>query len=85
MALYTVSGDMKEIRQPAKQVVANYFNETLPLRSLQEILHNRIIQKNREIHESHNRPCNERIWTEIETLQWVLAQILTLLRRSPAA
>ena len=26
----TVCGDMKEIRQQAKQVVANYFNETLP-------------------------------------------------------
>jgi hypothetical protein len=40
----TVCGDMKEIRQQAKQiVVANYFNETLPLRSLQQILHNRII------------------------------------------
>jgi hypothetical protein len=54
---------------------------TLPLRSLQEILHNRIIQKKGEIHESHNRAYNERIWTEIETLQWVLAQILTLRRR----
>ena len=54
---------------------------TTPLRSLQEILHNRIIQKKGEIHESHNRAYNERIWTEIETLQWVLAQILTLRRR----
>jgi hypothetical protein len=82
----TVCGDMKEIRQPAKQVIANYFNETLLLRSLQEILHNRIIQKKGEIHESHNRVYNERIWTEIEeTLQWVLTQILTmLLRRSQA-
>jgi DNA-binding CsgD family transcriptional regulator len=26
----TVCGDMKEIRQRSKQVVANYFNETLP-------------------------------------------------------
>ena len=26
----TGCGDMKEIRQRAKQVVANYFNETLP-------------------------------------------------------
>jgi hypothetical protein len=55
---------------------------TLPLISLQEILHNRIIQKKGEIHESHNRVYNDNLWTEIETLQWVLAQILTLLRRS---
>jgi hypothetical protein len=54
-----------------------------PLRSLQEIIHNRIVQKKGEIHESHNRVYNDNLWTEIETLQWVLAQILTLLRRSP--
>ena len=28
---------------------------TLSLRSLQKILHNRIIQKKRELHKSHNR------------------------------
>ena len=54
---------------------------TTPLRSLQEILHNRITQKKGEIHESHNRVYNDNIWREIETLQWVLAQILTLRRR----
>ena len=51
-----------------------------PLSSLQEILHNRIIQKKGEIHESHNRVYNDNVWTEIETLQWVLGQILTLRR-----
>ena len=55
---------------------------TTPLRSLQEILHNRIIQKKREMHPSHNKAYLENLWTEIETLQWVVAQILTLLRRS---
>jgi hypothetical protein len=55
---------------------------TLLLRSLQEILHNRIIQKKGEIHKSHNRVYNDNLWKEIEILQWVLAQILTLLRRS---
>jgi hypothetical protein len=42
---------------------------TLLLKILEEILHNRIIQKKGEIHESHNRAYNERILTEIETLQ----------------
>jgi hypothetical protein len=58
---------------------------TLPLRSLQEILQNRIIQKKREMHKSHNIACNDSLWTEIETLHWVLAQILMLLRQSTAA
>jgi hypothetical protein len=57
---------------------------TLPLGSLQEILHNRIIQKKGEIDKSHNRVYSDKIWGEIEILQWVLAQILILLRRSPA-
>ena len=54
----------------------------LLLISLQEILHNRIIQKKREMHEYHNKAYNDSLWTEIETLQWALAQILTLLQRS---
>jgi hypothetical protein len=53
-----------------------------PLSSLQEILQNRIIQKKREMHPSHNKSYNDNLWTEIETLQWVLDQILTLLRLS---
>jgi len=54
---------------------------TLPLRYLQEIIHNRIIQKKREMHPSHNKAYLEGLWTEIETLQWVSVQILTLLRQ----
>jgi len=41
----------------------------LLLRSLQEIRHNRIIQKKAEIHGSHNRLYNDNLWREIETLQ----------------
>jgi hypothetical protein len=33
------------------------------------IMHNRIIQKKGEIHESHNKAYNDNLWTEIETLQ----------------
>ena len=55
---------------------------TVPLRLLQEILHNRIIQKKREMYPSHNKAYLESLWTEIETLQWVSAQILTLMRQS---
>jgi hypothetical protein len=39
---------------------------TSSLRSLQEILNNRIIQKEAEIHESHNKAYNDRLWTEIQ-------------------
>ncbi len=72
------------MNEPSSSISPSAQSMTLALTSLQEILHNRIIQKKGQIHESHNRAYNERIWTEIETLQWVLAQILMVLRRSPA-
>ena len=52
-------------------------SSTLPSTSVQEIQHNRIIQKKGEMHESHNKAYNDSLWTEIETLQWVVAQIVT--------
>jgi hypothetical protein len=57
---------------------------TLSLGLLEDIIHNRIMLKKREMHTSHSRDYNDSLWTEIETLQWVLAQILTLLQQSPA-
>ena len=57
---------------------------TLPLKTLEEIPHNRIIQKKKEIHPSHNKAYLESLRIEIETLQWILAEILTLLRQSSA-
>jgi hypothetical protein len=46
---------------------------TLPLKTLEEILHNRITQKKREMHPSHNKAYLESLWTEIETSQWILS------------
>ncbi|HYX55248.1 MAG TPA: hypothetical protein VE818_03740 [Nitrososphaeraceae archaeon] len=58
---------------------------TLPLKTLEEILHNRITQKKGEMHPSHNKAYLESLRIEIETIQWVLAQIPTLLRRQSSA
>ncbi|MFL6323628.1 MAG: hypothetical protein ACJ72C_02545 [Nitrososphaeraceae archaeon] len=52
----------------------------LPLISLQELLRNRISKKG-DIHQSHNIAYTNILWAEIETLHWVLAQILTIRRR----
>ncbi len=49
-------------------------------KALQDILHNRIIQKKAEMHESHNKGYSDNLWTEIEIPHWVLAQILTIKR-----
>jgi hypothetical protein len=58
---------------------------TLPLKTLEEILQNRIIQKKKEMHPSHNKAYLENLWTEIEMLQWVFAQILTPRRQQSSA
>ena len=51
------------------------------LKTLEDILHNRIIQKKEEMHKAQNRSVTDRLWTEIETLQWVLSQSLSVRRR----
>jgi hypothetical protein len=51
------------------------------LKTLEDILHNRIIQKKEEMHNSQNRSVTDSLWTEIETLQWVLSQSLSVRRR----
>jgi hypothetical protein len=53
---------------------------TLPIKTLEEILKNRIIQKKREMHPSHNKVYLESLRRGIETIQWVLAQIPRLLQ-----
>jgi hypothetical protein len=55
-------------------------SEESALKALQDILHNRIMQKNGEIHESHSEAYTGSLSREIETLHWVLAKILTLKR-----
>jgi hypothetical protein len=56
--------------------------ESTPLlRLLEDILYNRIKQKKQEMHRTHNRVDTDHVWTEIETLQWILAQNLSIRRR----
>jgi hypothetical protein len=41
--------------------------ELSPLKALQDILHNRIIQKKGEMHESHNRAYTDNLWRDRNT------------------
>jgi hypothetical protein len=54
--------------------------EESQLKTLQDILHNRIMQKKEEIHESYSKAYTGSLSREIESLHWVLAQILALKR-----
>jgi hypothetical protein len=51
------------------------------LRLLEEILYHRIKQKKREMHKATERAMTDKLWTEIETLQWVLGQSLNVRRQ----
>lgn len=51
------------------------------LRLLEDILYNRIKQKKREMHKDTERAVTDKLWTEIESLQWVLGQSLNVRRQ----
>ena len=52
---------------------------------LEGMLHNRIKQKKKQIYNSqdnNNMMYIENLWTEIETIKWVLMHLLTILNKS---
>jgi hypothetical protein len=53
----------------------------LLLKTLEDMLHNRITEKKKQIHKTQSIEDTERLWTEIDTLRWVLSQSLSVRRR----
>ena len=51
------------------------------LKTLEDMLHDRIAKKKVETHKYHEIAETEKIWTEIETLHWVLSESLSIRRR----
>ena len=51
------------------------------LKTLEDMLHNRIAKKKVETHKYHEIAETEKLWTEIETLHWVLLESLSIRRR----
>jgi hypothetical protein len=50
-----------------------------PLKIIEDMLHNKILQKKKEVHKTTQSIAEtERLWTQIETLQWVLSQSLSI-------
>jgi hypothetical protein len=64
-----------------KTPVAAPSPQTPLLTMVENMLHNIIKQKKEGIHKTQNIQNTNRIWRRIQTLRWVLAQILTLLRQ----
>jgi len=54
---------------------------TPPLETLEDMLHNRILEKKHKIHKNQSMVDTEKLLTETETLRWVLGESLILRRR----
>jgi hypothetical protein len=50
------------------------------LKTLEDMLYNRIMQKKREMHKATERGVTDKLWTEIEILHWVLSQSINIRR-----
>ena len=51
------------------------------LKIIEDMLHDRIAKKKVDTRKRHEIAATEKIWTEIETLQWVLLESLSIRRR----
>ena len=51
------------------------------LSELEQKIKDRIEEIRHRMHKTHNRAYTDSLWTEIETLNWVLNEILVLRRR----
>jgi hypothetical protein len=56
-------GTLVNSNQSASSALPSISPSTLPLKTLEEILQNRIIQKKGEMHKSHNRVYNDSLST----------------------
>jgi hypothetical protein len=45
------------------------------------MIDSRIKKKKVEMHKRNETPVTDYLWSEIETLQWILAQVLAIRRR----
>lgn len=61
----------KEERKKKKGIV---LSQPPLLKTLEDMLYNRIKQQKGEMHKSQNTAYRDSLWTEIETLQWVLEE-----------
>jgi hypothetical protein len=52
------------------------------LSGLEHKIKKRILQIKRQMQETRERAVTDRLWREIETLNWVLNEILSLRRKS---
>ena len=59
-------------------------SQALLLKTLEDMLHDRIAKKKIETQKFHEIAETEKLWTEIETLHWVLSESRSIRRRLEA-
>jgi hypothetical protein len=72
---------MNDNNETAKERAASPTPTALP-KIIEDMLHYRITQKKKEIHKTTQSIADtEKLWTQIETLRWVLSQSLSIRRQ----
>jgi hypothetical protein len=74
-----LGNDRKE-EEEEKEETTEAFPAPL-LRTLEDMLYNRIAKKKVEMHKAFTKPLTYKLWTEIETLQLVLSESPCIRRR----
>ena len=62
---------------PIRTQIQSYMDE---LSELEQRIKNKIVQTKDKMHTTRERAVTDRLWPEIETLNWVLNEILVLSR-----
>src|SRR5919112_3340010 len=73
-------GKGKEVEDKTPTGAAAYSLQTPLLKTLEDMLHNKIKQKKEQVHKTKNIAENDKLSIEIDTLHWVLSQCLSIRR-----
>jgi hypothetical protein len=68
-------------RQEAREEKKEKEEELQLLKTLKDMMHNRIMNKQDEVHKTQNIVENDRLSIEVNTLHWVIAQQSLSIRR----
>ena len=74
------NNDSSKVEEDNKTSIAASSLSLPLLKSLEDMLHNKIKQKKEQVHKTKNISENDKLSIEIDTLHWVLSQCLSIRR-----
>jgi hypothetical protein len=77
-----MNGDNESANKKERAASSSSSPAAPSLKIIEDMLHSKILHKKQEIHKTTQSIADtERLWTQIETLQWVLSQSLSIRRQ----